>query len=615
VQKTILSAAILAASVGAHAQTDDSRLQSSPQQAQGLETLVVVASRSETPLRQVGTSVAVLDQEDIKLRGFPSLVDTLRSMPSVSVTNTGGMGAPSALRVRGESGFRTLVRVDGVDISDPTGTQAGTQMQHLLSHNVARVELLRGPQGMMYGADAGGVLDITTDRVDDGLRGGSSFESGRYNTRSYSGYIGGGSEQGDFYLSGARASTDGFNAHMNDESGDPDGYKNTTLHARGGWNFDPDLRAELVVRDTDAENEYDRCGFPDVIDDCIGFFEQRNVRASITHGNAAGENTLAYSQTEVSRTDIDGGVVSYDTEGEIAKWELNGRLELLPEQTLVYGIEHRSDQVLELERDQQGAYLEYQGAYADRFFVTAGLRYDDNDDFGGYSNYRLSAAYLVPQVGTGTLKLRSSVGTGFRAPSLFEIDYNRQQEAFELAGLQPEESFGFEVGAEYYQDWGLRLEAVLFDQRITDEIYFDLVDFSGYMQGEQESESRGLELVADTPLTRTLSLSANYTYVDTESDDGTPRSRQPKHLANLGLRYVPVDTLTLSVNWRTARDRREAGERLDNYQVIDASARYQVLDGMVVFIRGENIANEDYVEVPLYNTSGAAGYAGVELTF
>ncbi|WP_111641326.1 TonB-dependent receptor plug domain-containing protein [Marinimicrobium alkaliphilum] len=621
-KKTLLATAVLATSASVAAQTPSTESRFDPLTPE-LETFVVVASRTETPQRQLGSSVSVLDQADIKALGYPALADVLRTLPSVAVTNSGGMGKASSLRVRGEAGYRTLVRVDGVDVSDPTGTQAGTQIQHLLAANVGRVELLRGPQGMMYGADAGGVLDITTDSVRDGVRGGLDAEAGRYSTQALSGFVGAGDARGDVFVSAARVNSDGFNARLSDESGEADGYENTTVHARGSLNVNDAWRAQLVVRDTDAENEYDNCGWPDTTNDCIGFFSQRNARASVSHDHAQGQNTLAYSQTDVERTDYAAGVVDYDTEGKIAKWELNGNVHFSPSVAWVYGVEQRTDEVLAHSRDQWGAYLEYQGEYQSRLFVTAGVRYDDNDDFGDNTSYRLSAAYLIAQPGEGTVKLRSSVGTGFRAPSLFEIDYNRQQLAADpelaLAELGPEESLGVELGIEYFTAAGLRLEAVAFEQRIEDEIYFVTLDFDtfagGYRQGDQESRSRGVELIAQVPLTETLSLNTNYTWVDTEADDGNPRARQPEHLVNIGLRYTPVPRLGLSLNWRRAQARYERGNRLDDYQVLDASARYQLQDRLVVYVRGENILDEDYIEVPGFNTAGAAAYAGVELRF
>ncbi len=614
VYKSLLSSAILAASFGlpVHAQIfNDSNSIASTQK---LETMVVVASRTEMPARQLGTSVAVLNEAELKILGFQSLVDALRTMPSVSVANTGGMGKASSVSVRGEAGFRTLVRVDGVEITDPTGTQASSQVHHLLSAGVTRVELLRGPQGMMYGADAGGVLNITTDRVTEGLEGGLSTETGRYDSQQHSGYVSGGNDRGDFYVSAARADTDGFNARMDDPSGDPDGYENNTLHGRAGWNLPANLRLQAVARDTDSESEFDRCGFP-YIDNCVERFDQSNLRVSLTHDTERSDSTLAYSKTNVERTNYAAGNPAYYTRGEIAKWELNGSAQLSDAHGLVYGLEQRHDQVMELERDQSGVYVEYQGKYARQFYLTAGARQDDNEDFGSNTSYRLSVAYLLPQLTTGTVKFKTSLGTGFRAPSLFEIDYTRRQNNPALGSLAQEESVGFDLGVEYYGDSGLHLEAVIFEQRIEDEIYFDLVAYSGYLQGAQESESRGLELIAELPLTDQLVIDSNYSYVDTEGDDGNARSRQPKHLANIGLRFAPIDTLTLALNWRTSRDRHEGSVELDDYQVLNASARYQALEGVVVYVRGENILDEDYIEVPKYNTAGAAGYAGVELSF
>ena len=67
-----------------------------------LEEIIVISSRVEMPLRQIGTSVSVVTQQDIQQRGFSSLFD-------IAASNTGGAGKATSLRIRGEEGFRTLV--------------------------------------------------------------------------------------------------------------------------------------------------------------------------------------------------------------------------------------------------------------------------------------------------------------------------------------------------------------------------------------------------------------------------------------------------------------------------------------------------------------------------
>lgn len=581
-----------------------------------METVVIVASRTETPLREVASAVAVMDEADIQARGQQSLSDLLRVMPGVAVTNSGGIGKTTSLRVRGEDGYRTLVRVDGVDISDPTAPQTSTQVQHLMSPNVQRVELLRGPQGMMYGADAGGVLNISTRQAEPGWQAGLAAEGGRYNSELYSAHGGVAGELGDTHWSIARVRTGGFNTHVEDPTQDEDGYKNTTWHGRQGLNITPSLRLEGVLRDSRAESEYDRCTR---VDDCIGFFRQRNQRLSVTHQNDGGQNTFAYSKTRVNRQNLEGGAITFDTFGTIARLELNGNFAPLEQTRFVYGLEHRKDEVRNNQRRQMGAYLEYQQSVLERWYFTAGLRGDDNEDFGSNTTYRISAAQLLPDVAGGTLKFKSAFGTGFRAPSLGELDYNRSQNSLEaredlppLPDLGPEQSWGADVGVEYFGANNLHLEAVLFEQHITDEIYF-LWDAGGYLQGDRRSQTRGLELIGSAMVTPQIQLNSNYTLVRAQADSGAPRNRQPRHLANVGIHVEPNEQWSFSAQVRAAHRIMDRGTRLDDYRVVSASLRYRANQYLQGYVRGENLLDADYQEVPGYNTSGRAIYAGIEI--
>ena len=121
-----------------------------------LQEVVVVSSRTALPLREITSSVSILDAEAIRLQAQPSLSELLRTQPSVNATNTGGVGKATTIRIRGEEGFRTLVLVDGMDISDPSAVQVLPLVQHLIGSHFDRVEILRGPQAFIYGADAVG---------------------------------------------------------------------------------------------------------------------------------------------------------------------------------------------------------------------------------------------------------------------------------------------------------------------------------------------------------------------------------------------------------------------------------------------------------------------------
>ena len=169
----------------------------------------------------------------------------------------------------------------------------------------------------------------------------------------------------------------------------------------------------------------------------------------------------------------------------------------------------------------------------------------------------------------------------------------------------------------YFSTAGWYVEGVYFDQKVDDEIYYDLVDYSGYLQGDGESSSTGVEFTAEVPLGDMVTFNGNYTYTDTKDFDGVQRLRTPKNMANIGLLITPWnDRLQININYRIAKDiAEEAKGSVDEYEVLDLSVTLQVIEGLQVYARVENATDEQYQEIPEYNTAGAAGYAGLRYSF
>jgi vitamin B12 transporter len=591
---------------------------------ENLEEIVITSSRVPMPMREIGTSVSVITSDEIQQRGFNSLVDILRSQPGIAVSNTGGPGKATALRIRGEEGFRTLVLLDGIDISDASSTQVGPRIESILSADIERVEILRGPQGLLYGADAGGVINITTDSVEDGLGGQVSAEGGRYGTSQVAANMGGSNGIVDFAVSAADFQTDGFNSLTTDVApSDDDGYDNTTFHGRVGWNVTEELRFQLVAHDIDGENEYDNCfGIVDN-DDCNNDFEQSSWRAVADYTMGSFTHQLAYSGNDTERSFYTEGQIVFATEGEVERLSYLGSFSPSDALRLVYGVDLETETIddgsVNRERDHEGYFAEYQGSFGDALFLTAGVRYDDNEDFGTHISYRLSGAYVFDFSG-GDLKLKSTYGTGFRAPSLSEIAYNAGSFAYPPASnvsLEEETSEGFDLGLSWYSDAGLYLEAVYFDQTVTDEIFFDLDTFSGYLQGSGDTDSTGVELIGEFQLFDSVVLTGNYTYNDTEDSSGQQRVRRPEHLANIGFTWQGMgDRLLFGMNVRGSYDSMaNDGTGLDDYEVVDINASFEILKGLELYGRVENLLDKEYEEIITYNTSGTAGYVGVRYSF
>ena len=584
------------------------------------EKIVVVSSRVPIPLREVATSVSIITEEDLIDRGYANLADALKVQPSIHVDNNGGIGSPTSLRIRGEEGFRTLVRIDGVDISDPTGTQVLPQLGQLMSSNIDRVEILRGPQGLVYGADAGGVINISSGYAEEGLNGQVSIETGRYSTDNLVADLGYADDGYDFYIAVSDYSTTGFNSLISDTSQDTDGYDNTTIHARLGVSLSDDIRFNLVARDTDGEGEYDNCFRSDFssTNDCLSTVDQQNLRASLDIDTTSGVHQIAYIQTDISRDFLTEGASTFLSEGEVERFEYLGNTIISETQNLVYGIDWEEESITtsQQSRNQTGYYLEYQSEVSTNLFITAGLRFDDTDDVGNHTSYRTSAAYVIP-TDVGEFKLRAAYGTGFRAPSLFEVNYNASPSAFPPASetqLTEEVSQGFEIGLGLTSNDGSSYEIIYFDQEVEDAIFFDLAGFSGYLQDEGTSFSEGVELIATIRLTDSLGVDANYTYNETEDTGGERRIRRPQNVANIGV-FFQYENLRFSTYLRSFDGIIDGGRQLDGYELFDFSVRYQATTEIELFARIENVFNKEYQDIATFNTPGSSAYAGFRYQF
>lgn len=590
---------------------------------QAAEQIVIVANRAAVPIRRVATSVSVIDETAIRERGNVSLKDILRQSTAIGGSNYGGAGSLSAIRIRGEEGFRTLMLFDGIRLSDTSAPQVGTPVEHLLSGGIGRVEILRGPQGLNYGADAGGVVNISSRSAAPGVAVEVDGQTGSFGTTQLAATVSAANEAVDFYLSVSDHASQGYNARISDTViADKDGYENQSYHARMGFNVLDNLRIELTQHSVQGDTQYDGCYAGTTIYDCDALYNLDATRLATTYTTAGFNHVLAYSITDTDRDDLALGVSAFSSQGELERWEYTGSATQLPGADLIFGVDLEREQNGTEERDNEGYYVEALSDFSENLFITAGVRQDHNADFGNHRSYRVSSAYLM-DVADGAVKLKASYGTGFRAPSLYEVAYNTGSFAYppaSLTRLSEETSAGFEYGIEYTTAAGLHLELVRFAQEVEDAIYFDLAAFSGYLQDTGTSRSTGYEVIAAYPLSPLLRVSANYTYNDTERPNGQQRLRRPEHLANAGISYrTSSQKLALHAFYRSSRNAIDEVwgtiAPLEDTGVLDFSASYQLTQQIEVYGRVENALDDEFEEVIDYRSPEQASYIGIRVNF
>jgi vitamin B12 transporter len=591
-----------------------------------LDEIVVTASKIEQPRRQIGAAVSVISGAEAELRGYSSLADVLRTQPGIGVTNSGGPGKSTTLRIRGEEGYRTLLLIDGVRAMDPGAPQVGPSFDSLLlTGDLDRVEVLRGPQGFVYGADAGGVVNVITRAGEGAASGRVGMEFGAYGLAKREASVAGAGDSVDYYFSVTDLDVDGFNAQTADDTlRDDDGASNTTLHAKLGWRFAEGIRMQFVARDVTADAMLDGCfslqSFA-TTHDCHDTTDQSTFRVSLDQRGERFSNSFGYSAVATERESFADGSSAFMSDGDLARFEYTGSYEPADATALVYGVDLQSELVRSgetRERNQNALYFEYQGQFAEHFYLSAGVRHDDNEDFGSHTSTRISAAFVKP-LAEASVKFRASYGTGFRAPSLFEVAYNQGPYAFPPAAgvtLSEEQSEGFDVGAEYDAAYGLHVELTYFDHEISDEVYFDLLGFSGYLQSLGVSRSDGFEFGVAAPIGERWQLLGNWTTNRARDTQNEQRLRRPRNIGNVGLIYTTQRSLSLIANYRLSRDSIDiGGVALEDYGVVDIAVSRPLGNRLELRARLENLTDEQYQEVIGYNTAGRAAYFGVRVRF
>lgn len=622
----LLSTGAIIASTAAFAQSTGTTV---------LEGITVYsANRTPTEASKVGSSVEVLTEKDLEKQSRIYLKDYLEQLPGVNFSQNGPPGSTTRMNIRGAGAEYVKVLVDGIDISDPSSTKTSAHFEHLLVGDVSRIEVLKGSQSTLYGGDAvGGVISIETKAATKpGFSISGGAEGGEYNTFSgaaTAGYLATNGSNVSLTVQGV--DTDGFSSAS---SGiEDDGYKNLTISGRGEYYLSPAVKVFFAARTLDADGDFD--GFDPVsflpADDTLTTETVQHagrVGTEISLFGGAFLNTFAIQGTKIERDNFDTGQRTVWFDGDRVKGEYKGVLHFNDRLSLLAGADWEEtgmENVLvdRATADVGGAYAQLMAEPIDGLVLTGGARRDDHSTFGEFDTYRLSAAYLVP--GTET-KLRASRGTGFRTPSLDELfgvyDFGFGLIDYGNENLKPEESTSWDAGIEQgFFNGRLKLGATYFEVDTENLIVFDFGCGFGApvcnFNQEGVTERNGVELSAAAIVTEGFTVTAGYTYTDTETADGDRLTYVPRHNFVVGFDLQPIDKVDLNVTVKYVADSIHSNGppavELDNYVLVNAKASYEFQPGWKAYVRGENLLDEQYETILNYGTAGLSVYGGVTM--
>jgi vitamin B12 transporter len=593
------------------------------------EPVVVTATRLEEPLEQIGASVTIIPEEVLGAHQHRTVEDALRSVPGLDVQRSGSPGKITTVRIRGANPTQTQVLVDGVRIKSVT--TGDFDFAALALDDVERIEIVRGPQSTLYGADAiGGVINVITKRGRGAPKAWVDVEAGNYDTFRESAGVAGALGPWGFSLGVSRLDFGGQFAN--------DGHDLTSVNARVGYALPNRGEVALIGRYADAHRGIPfRTVFPDFSrtreqDDQLALLSlewRQPWTAWYDHAlRLSGvRETLTFRDPESAferRSDI-------ETERGEVDWLHHvhfGRLD-----TVTVGLEYRNEEgtnkgTFSKSTDTWAVFVQNELRLFDRLFLTGGVRHDDNSAFGSATTGRAALSYVVKETDT---RLKASWAEGFRAPTFNELFFPATFPpcpAFGNPDLRPERSDSWDAGIEQ-QLWErrIRLAATYFRNDFTDLIQTALVDpvnFCFQARNVGRARTQGVETEASFSPVDALLLTLAYTYTDGEDRvTGQPLRRFAPHRWAATAIYEVIRGLTLSAELLVASSQFEAPDvpRNGGYTVVNAAAAYRLpwrwgpLSEIVLHLKATNLFNEDYSEVRGFPALGTHVVAGLRASF
>ena len=573
-----------------------------------LDEVLVTATRTEIALRDSLSPAQVIGRAEIERSQATSLQQLLSGRAGINLTNMGGLGKQTSLFLRGAGSNQLLVLVDGVRIGSATAGLPA--LQDLTVELIERIEIVRGPHSSLYGADAiGGVIQIFTRRERSGLQPRAMVGAGSNHLREASAGIGGGNERGWFGADFAFLRTDGINACNGTAAGwgagcfadepDRDGYRNRSASLRGGGKFGDAWTLEGSALRAEGYNHYD--GSWANYSETVQQVYTGKLRYAPS-ARMAWQATVGRSRDESDDFGSAGFVGGLQTRRDQAA--LQGDFQLKPGQQLTAGADWLDDHITGStaydvdSRDNTGVFAEYQGRFGPQQ-LQAGLRYDDNEQFGSHTTGNLGWGWHFD----GGLLLSARYSTGFRAPSFNDLYYPY----YGNPDLQPEESKNLNLALSgQVQAWRWTLD--VFENRVDDLISFDSTTF---LPGNIDTARlRGGEITVATTVAG-WDLSAQYSHVDPRNrSQGANRGKLlPRRARDTGRIDLDRDfgdfAFGTTVNAAGSRFDDAANlVRVGGYATVDLRVEYAFHSDWTVLARVTNLFDRDYQLVDWYNQPG-----------
>ena len=612
-----------------------------------LSEIVVSATRTNTPSIEIASSISVIDSAEIASSNKTNVLDLLKDQYGLSISQSGGPGQIAQIYMRGANPGHVLVQIDGVKLNMPDDPSNTFDFANLPVDNIERIEILRGPQSTLYGSDAmAGIINIITKKGEGKPSFFFDLEGGSLNTFKGLAGTNGNYGQADYSITFSKTKSKGVSAaDVSFGNTEPDGFDDYNFSSRFGWSINPDIKLNAYAEFNSGNIDLDQFGGYGGDDPTYKYSHEQGVykaEAVITGFHGLWQQNIGLSfMRNLRRFNYDSTLNKPQSsrsfyQGNEYQVEWQNNINLLPVHILTFGVSadkqssSSTDSYIssvygnyisafpEKDLNTFSGYLQDQIKFLANIFTTAGIRYDNYGNLGMALTYRITQTYLIEKTGT---KLKAVFGTGFKAPSLFDLF----DPIYGNPSLKSEKSTGWETGFEQYLfDYNVLLGVTYFNNNFTDLIGYD----SNFRSiNIDKAQTNGIESYLTANFNKAIKLNASYTYTKSvdethgSPDENLPLLRRPKNSASVKLNYNFPNSANINFDavYVGERDDKDFSFypakriQLGGYTLVNISASYSILENVRLYARLENTLDKKYEDVLGFGTVGRTGYVGFKL--
>ena len=612
-----------------------------------MPNVVITTDREAIPAEKVTGTVTVITRDEMERRQLRTVEEVLRSVPGVSVQQAGQVGTQTSVFVRGSNSNHVVVLIDGMNFNDPSTPNGAIDFAHLLTDNLDRIEVVRGPMSTLYGSGAiGGVINMVTKKGAGAPTGGGYAEIGTRLQAGAGAYVRGSAGRFNYNISATGLYAQGestvpprftpLGAYV-----DLDGYRNINLASRLGFDINDNAQFTWFSRFIDTHVRYDQVGQedPNAMEYTQQFFNRLQFDGNSFNG--LWKPTVGVGYSTVYRHDLDYPSLqvpaspflsqnsSFSGRTFTADWK--NVIEVSDLFNFVGGVDYNRQWAYTNAENlgapnsenwgaasQTGLYGQVRSTLFNALTLSLGGRMDWQSRYGQVGTWRAGVAYLLRETDT---RFKGSYGTAFKAPALLEL-YSTGQFCAGNPNLQPEYSRGYELGIEQGMFNGkIRGAITYFKNNISNLIQCAPPSFL-LLQNVNNAQTEGVEMSVQIDFTSWLDVNVAYTHqLAFNADTGVVLVRRPEDTVSVRMAVRPMEGMRFGAELNQVSARHDVDAITgapvvpSPYTLLRITAGWDVRKGLELYARIENLLNDKYEEPEGFKPPSIQGFVGVRARF